>query len=115
MIIENSAERIKVTDSDDDSLIVHSVQADGSVIITCHDGGHDEYAAVRLTDTERLALIARLTARVDELVAAIDAIPGDDPETAHSTLDDLVMEQMPNEVRAAALRLRGRCRWWASS
>lgn len=61
MIIENSAERIKVTDSDDDSLIVHSVQADGSVIITCHND--DEYAAVRLTDTERLALIARLTVR----------------------------------------------------
>lgn len=49
----------------------------------------------------------------EELVAAIDAVSGDDPEAAHGALDDLLLEQMSVEVRLAAMRLMSRCSWWA--
>lgn len=60
-IIDNDAERLKVTDTDGDSLMVHSVEPDGGVIIVCHNGDNDEYAAALLTNEERLLLIERLT------------------------------------------------------
>lgn len=60
-IIDNDAVRLKVTDTDGDSLIIHAVEPDGSVVITCHNGDNDEYAAAHLTNEERLLLIERLT------------------------------------------------------
>lgn len=60
-IIDNDAERLKVTDTDGDSLMVHEVERDGGVIITCHNGANDEYATALLTNEERLLLIERLT------------------------------------------------------
>lgn len=50
---------------------------------------------------------------MDEIVARIDAISGDDPERAHSEMDDILLEPVEPEVRAAVVRLHGRCRWWA--
>lgn len=63
-IIESNPVRIKITDSDGDSLIVHDVQYDGKVVVTCHDGDHDQYAACELTNEERIALIHRLGGEV---------------------------------------------------
>lgn len=50
---------------------------------------------------------------VDDIVARIDAISGDDPEGAHGELDEILLDLAPAEVRAAALRLYRRCSWWA--
>lgn len=61
-IIENNTVRLKITDDVGDSLIVHDVESNGSVVVTCNDGDSGEYAACELTNDERLALIERLIA-----------------------------------------------------
>ena len=63
-IVENDATRLKVTDHDHDSLMVHNVESDGSVVITCHDADDEAYASCHLSIEERLALIDRLA--IDE-------------------------------------------------
>jgi hypothetical protein len=50
-----------------------------------------------------------------EAVAAIDLLTGDDPESSHGALDDILFEFAPPEVQAAATRLFRRCRWWATA
>lgn len=60
-IVQNDHVRFKVTDADQDSLMVHGVEVNGSVVITCHDADDEAYASCHLTNEERLILIARLT------------------------------------------------------
>jgi hypothetical protein len=62
-IVDNDANRLKVTDADQDSFMVHDVQPDGSVVLTCHDADSDEYASCHLTNEERILLIRRLLIR----------------------------------------------------
>lgn len=62
-IVDNDATRLKVTDHDQDSLMVHRVESDGSVVITCHDADSNEYASCHLTNDERILLIRRLLIR----------------------------------------------------
>jgi hypothetical protein len=53
--------------------------------------------------------------RVDELVAALDAVDAVDPEVAHGDADRLLLEFVPPRVEAAYERLVERCRWWATA
>lgn len=62
-IIDNDAVRLKVTDSDGDSLMVHDREPDGSVVITCHDRDDDVHAACQLSNEERIELLKRLGAK----------------------------------------------------
>ena len=52
---------------------------------------------------------------VNQLVAAIDALDGNDPERAHSELDALVLSIAPAPVREAAKWLEERARWWGAA
>lgn len=47
-------------------------------------------------------------------VARLDGIPTADPERAHALADDILLEAVPEQVRAAYRELEARCRWWAS-
>lgn len=60
MIIDNDDVRLKVIDKDGDSLMVHEREPSGVVVITCRSADRDEYAAVILTNEERIELIKRL-------------------------------------------------------
>lgn len=57
MIEENNHTRLKVTDSDHDSLMTHGLEPDGSIVLTCHDADEEAYASVRLEPREIQALI----------------------------------------------------------
>lgn len=49
----------------------------------------------------------------DELVQALDAIDGRDPEDAHAAADGLLLQALPAEVREAYDRVVSRAgAWW---
>lgn len=48
-----------------------------------------------------------------EVIAALDALPTDDCEVAHSEADRLLLQCVSDEVAAAYFRVADRCRWWA--
>jgi hypothetical protein len=50
---------------------------------------------------------------VEEAVAALDALNASDAEVAHSAVDDILLELVPPEVKAAYDRLVARAPWWA--
>lgn len=50
-----------------------------------------------------------------EVVAALDSIPGSDPDVAHSEADRLLLAFVPAEVYDAYRRLVLRCDWWATA
>jgi hypothetical protein len=50
-----------------------------------------------------------------EVIAALDALDGGDPESAHCRADELLMGLVPDEVRQAYNRVVARCAWWAYS
>ena len=52
------------------------------------------------------------TQDIAEAVARINAIDTSDPEHARGQLEDILLELAPREVRVAAAKLVGRCRWW---
>lgn len=56
-----------------------------------------------------------MTKTTAEIIEALDAITGDDPEHAHSQADDLLMEAVPAEIRDAYKRVADRCDWWVSA
>lgn len=49
----------------------------------------------------------------DDLIRKLDALDGADPESAHCSADDLILDWLPEEVRQAYVRVAARCRWWA--
>jgi len=68
-------------------------------------------------DHEHADLILKARApRPRETFAAnmIDAIPGDDPEGAHSAADLILLAVVHPDVKAAYERLQERSRWWAT-
>ncbi len=52
---------------------------------------------------------------IEEAVAVLDAIMGDDTEGAHIQADAVLVKMVPEEVKAAYERLKGRARgfWYA--
>jgi hypothetical protein len=48
-----------------------------------------------------------------EAVRQLDQIAGDDPEGAHSEVDNILLALVDPDVAAAAKRVTSRCRWWA--
>lgn len=52
---------------------------------------------------------------VDEAVAAIDALSGDDAEADHGRADDVLLAIAPPAVRDAYDRLTERAPWWAAA
>ena len=48
-------------------------------------------------------------------IEKLDAIPGDDPERAHSAADDVLLSCVPADVAAAYRRVAARCGWWAAA
>jgi hypothetical protein len=50
-----------------------------------------------------------------QFVDRLDAISGDDPESAHGQADDVLLECVPAEVREAYERVAARCSWWAAA
>lgn len=52
-------------------------------------------------------------AEIDEAVAALDAIDGQDPERAHGDADVILENLAPADVKEALDRLHARARgWW---
>jgi len=51
----------------------------------------------------------------EDAVAALDALSGDDPDSAHGAADTILLTVVPDEVRAAYERLQDRCVWWATA
>lgn len=50
-----------------------------------------------------------------QIAALIDALDATDPERAHGLADDLILDAVPAEVRAAYMRLVARCEFWAAA
>ena len=50
-----------------------------------------------------------------EAVFALDSISSVDPDSAHCMADEVLMAQVPAEVRDAYERLVARCGWWATA
>lgn len=50
-----------------------------------------------------------------DAVEALDAISGTDPEKHHGEADDVLLEVVHPEVRAAYERLMDRAGWWATA
>jgi hypothetical protein len=50
---------------------------------------------------------------VEEAVVALDELNASDAEGAHSEADDILLELVPPEVKAAYYRLVARAPWWA--
>lgn len=48
-------------------------------------------------------------------ITALDLTDPDDPESAHSRADDVLLEVVPPEVAEAYRRLVRRCGWWATA
>lgn len=53
--------------------------------------------------------------QIERLVHLLDALNVSDPEAAHSAADDLILENMPPEVRLAYARVVARCSWWGAA
>ena len=51
--------------------------------------------------------------KIEETVKRLDLISGVDPENAHRMADDILLEFVPLEVRAAYEKVQQRCSWWA--
>jgi len=51
----------------------------------------------------------------EDAVAALDALPGNDPDSEHGAADTIPLAVVPDEVNAAYKRLQDRCVWWATS
>jgi hypothetical protein len=47
------------------------------------------------------------------ITAALDAIPGGDPEVAHSMADKILLSAVPADIREAYQRVVERADWWA--
>lgn len=43
----------------------------------------------------------------------IDELSADDPESAHSMADDVLLANVDPQIADAYRRLMARCRWWA--
>lgn len=60
-VVENSPIRLKITDSEHDSILTHGLEPDGSVVLLCFNHYIDDYAGVYLSNEERLLLVEWLT------------------------------------------------------
>jgi hypothetical protein len=56
-----------------------------------------------------------LNSAAADAVAALDALPGDDPDVEHHRADHILLAVVPDEVSAAYRRLQDRCGWWATA
>lgn len=73
------------------------------------------HACIVTGEGQRGGRIRTMIKTTAEIIEALDAITGDDPEHAHGQADDLLLEAVPAEVRDAYKRVAGRCEWWAGA
>lgn len=73
--------------------------------------------ALRAEHHTALRILEKVSEAADvaDTVAALDAIGGGDPESAHGRADDVILAAVPREVRDAYQRVIDRQDWWAAA
>ena len=84
------------------------------------DGADEDYVfhvlAQPLTTGQLEWVLTDEAGRVDEVVAALDALDGEtDPERDHSEADKLLLGMVPARVAKAYERLKARALFWAAA
>jgi len=52
---------------------------------------------------------------IQKIVTELDALPGTDGEKLHARADDIILNALPEEVRAAYRRVTERADFWAGA